>query len=119
MKISILALMMLAGLAHAQAPDKWVWRSSAMTLIAGESSDIATSWQRPEGNALWASANGKFAYQGLGKSIAIDGAIIAVEYVALRATRHTKLARPMIYVFSACNVVSGAKSFRQARLNLR
>lgn len=116
MKLSILALI-LASLAHGQALDKWVWRSSAMTLIAGESADAATSWQRQEGNQFWASPNGKFAYQGLGKSIAIDGAIIAVEYVALRTTRHTKLARPMLYIFAACNVVSGVKSFHQANLN--
>ena len=118
MKISALMLL-LASLAPAQTIDKWVWRSSAITLVVGESMDIRSSWQRPEGNPFWASPNGKFAYQGLGKSIAIDGAILAAEYVALRVTRHTKLARPMTYAFSVCNVISGAKSFTQANRNLQ
>lgn len=116
----VLILILAAWPAVAQTDSRavnWLWRGSVVTLYAGESLDAASSWQQPEGNRLWGSP--RFGVRGLAQTVAINGAVTAGEYYALRAAKRTRWRWLAAGAFIAANVYSGARAARQARRNWR
>ena len=62
------------------------WKISAAALTAGAALDVASSWQQPEANPVYRSANGRFGGKGLAIKAAIIGGNLALQYVVLKRT---------------------------------
>lgn len=64
--------------------DRRQYRLSLLAVAAGTGMDIASSWNRPEANALLRLPDGRFAHRGVALKVSLVGAIVGVQALVLR-----------------------------------
>lgn len=92
-----------------------LWKVSVAAMHAGVGLDVASSWQRPELNPMYRSADGRFGTQGLTLRLAIPvGAAMLQRFVLARTD-----ARWVRRTFTVVNFFSAGTSTAVAVRNWR
>ena len=74
------------------------WKVSLSALAAANLFDTATSWNKRELNPALAQSSGTFGWQSAALKMGLAGAVVGVEWLAMRHGTHPGLYRPLSVV---------------------
>ncbi|MGP8243463.1 MAG: hypothetical protein ACLQVN_02970 [Bryobacteraceae bacterium] len=77
------------------APGATCWKVSLTALAAANIVDAASSWNKRELNPALAQSSGTFGWQSAALKMGITGAVVGVEWLAMRRGAHPGLYRAL------------------------
>jgi hypothetical protein len=97
-----------------------LWLMSIPVLIAGNALDARSSWGRPENNGLLQGPGGQFNGRGAAIKFSITGAVLAGQFVMVRAFRHDHEAQNTVFKgWTSSNMIFGSAAAGIAWHNYR
>lgn len=94
--------------AEITAPGARLWKISLATLAAANAADTASSWKKRELNSTLVQSSGAFGWHSAVLKMGILGAVMGVEYLAMRHHAHPGLYRTLSIVnFCSAAAVGG------------
>jgi hypothetical protein len=97
-----------------------IWLMSIPVLVAGNALDARSSWGRPETNGLLQGAGGQFNGRGAAIKFSITGALLASQFVMVRAFRHDHEAQDTVLKgWTSSNLIFGSAAAGIAWHNYR
>jgi hypothetical protein len=97
-----------------------IWLMSIPVLIAGNALDARSSWGRPETNGLLQGAAGRFDGRGAAIKFGITGALLAGQFIMVRASRRDPQTRDTVYKgWTSSNLIFGSAAAGIAWHNYR
>lgn len=111
----------LSGLSEQRLKrSRRIWLLTIPVLIAGNALDAHSSWGRPENNGLLQGAGGRFDGRGAAIKFGITGALLAGQFVMVRASRHDPQTQATVLKgWTSSNLIFGSAAAGIAWHNYR